>query len=113
MSILNWYGQVCSFGIVGRIFCVSPIHMLLYCSSLDHCRVNTCPFQGSRTIRSEEAVLISLARFRPHIFKNKEPSKVLSDDASSTNSKLATVDVKFSDSEPSDESSSSSSSEED
>ena len=32
--------------------------------------VNTCPFQGSRTIRTEEAVLITLARFRPHIVWN-------------------------------------------
>jgi hypothetical protein len=27
--------------------------------------VNICPFQGSRTIRSEEAVLIGLAKFSP------------------------------------------------
>ena len=31
--------------------------------------VNTCPNQGSRTIRSEEAILISMARFQPHINK--------------------------------------------
>ncbi|TDH72201.1 hypothetical protein CCR75_001025 [Bremia lactucae] len=30
--------------------------------------VNTCPEQGSRTIRSEEALLISLAALRPHLF---------------------------------------------
>ncbi|KAG6596144.1 uncharacterized protein IUM83_18646 [Phytophthora cinnamomi] len=29
--------------------------------------VNTCPEQGSRTIRSEEALLISLAALRPHV----------------------------------------------
>ena len=29
--------------------------------------VNTCPEQGSRTIRLEEALLVSLAAFRPHI----------------------------------------------
>lgn len=29
--------------------------------------VNTCPSQGSRTIRTEEAVLISLARLAPLI----------------------------------------------
>lgn len=29
--------------------------------------VNTCPNQGSRTIRTEEAVLISLATLRPHL----------------------------------------------
>lgn len=38
--------------------------------------VNTCPFQGSRTIRTEEAVLISLARLRPFILKNKESDEV-------------------------------------
>ncbi|CAB9518986.1 Putative methyltransferase C9orf114 [Seminavis robusta] len=29
--------------------------------------VNICPFQGSRTIRTEEAVLIGLAKFSPHL----------------------------------------------
>jgi predicted SPOUT superfamily RNA methylase MTH1 len=29
--------------------------------------VNTCPSQGSRTIRTEEAILISLASLRPQI----------------------------------------------
>ena len=29
--------------------------------------VNTCPGQGSGTIRTEEAILISMAAFRPHI----------------------------------------------
>lgn len=29
--------------------------------------LNTCPLQGSRTIRTEEAVLISLAALRPKI----------------------------------------------
>lgn len=33
--------------------------------------VNTCPGQGSRTIRTEEAVLITLARLRPHILANR------------------------------------------
>ncbi|CAH0487269.1 unnamed protein product [Peronospora farinosa] len=31
--------------------------------------VNTCPEQGSRTIRSEEALLISLAALRPHVIR--------------------------------------------
>jgi predicted SPOUT superfamily RNA methylase MTH1 len=31
--------------------------------------VNTCPAQGSRTIRTEEALLISLAALRPHMIK--------------------------------------------
>ncbi|XP_062507487.1 putative methyltransferase C9orf114 [Corticium candelabrum] len=31
--------------------------------------VNTCPNQGSRTIRTEEALLISMSAFRPHIDK--------------------------------------------
>jgi len=30
--------------------------------------VNTCPYQGSRTIRTEEAIWVSLARLRPHLF---------------------------------------------
>lgn len=40
--------------------------------SLFNMWVNTCPFQGSRTIRTEEAVLLSLARLRPYIARNKE-----------------------------------------
>ena len=31
-------------------------------------RVNTCPYQGSRTIRTEEAIWLSLPRLRPHLF---------------------------------------------
>ena len=31
-----------------------------------------CPFQGSRTIRTEEAVLISLAKLSPHLAANSE-----------------------------------------
>lgn len=33
--------------------------------------VNTCPGQGSRTIRTEEAVLITLARMRAHVLRNQ------------------------------------------
>ena len=33
---------------------------------------NTCPGQGSRTIRTEEAVLITLARLRQHVLTNGE-----------------------------------------
>ena len=35
--------------------------------------VNICPYQGSRTIRSEEAVFITLARLSPFIVKNANP----------------------------------------
>lgn len=34
--------------------------------------VNTIPYQGSRTVRTEEAVMISLARFSPFLAKNIE-----------------------------------------
>ncbi|KFU90636.1 Uncharacterized protein C9orf114, partial [Chaetura pelagica] len=36
--------------------------------------LNTCPSQGSRTIRTEEALLISLSALRPHINKAVTPS---------------------------------------
>lgn len=36
-------------------------------SSLFDMYVNTCPGQGSRTIRSEEAILISMARFQQYV----------------------------------------------
>ena len=33
-------------------------------------RVNVCPYQGSRTIRTEDAVLIALSRLSPFIANN-------------------------------------------
>ncbi|XP_028394946.1 putative methyltransferase C9orf114 homolog [Dendronephthya gigantea] len=36
-------------------------------SSLFHHYINTCPEQGSRTIRTEEALLITMSALRPHI----------------------------------------------
>ena len=35
--------------------------------SLFHCYLNICPNQGTRTIRTEEAVLITLARLSPEL----------------------------------------------
>lgn len=78
--------------------------------------VNVCPFQGSRTIRTEEAVLLSLAKFSPLLAANIEvPPAVRSgpasdgtiikgdtnEDAGMTNAEL----VNFSDDGVSDESS--------
>mmetsp|Transcript_11384 Transcript_11384/g.24988 ORF Transcript_11384/g.24988 Transcript_11384/m.24988 type:complete len:165 (+) Transcript_11384:704-1198(+) len=40
------------------------------CGKLFDMWTNICPWQGSRTIRTEEAVLIALARFRPYIASN-------------------------------------------
>ena len=66
--------------------------------------LNTCPFQGSRTIRTEEAVMITLATLSLPLSKsaNDKPPEpaVRSHDEP----------IEFSDDEPSDESSSSSSS---
>ena len=59
--------------------------------------VNTCPYQGSRTIRTEEAVLISLCRLSPHLAANNV-------DMARTVTK-ETQAIEFSDDEPSDESS--------
>jgi|AntRauTorckE5430_2_1112549.scaffolds.fasta_scaffold35486_2 hypothetical protein len=63
--------------------------------------VNVCEFQGSRTIRTEEAVLISLARLRPFLF-----SKSKTDGKKKTEKIELSATVEFSDEEPSDESSS-------
>mmetsp|Transcript_11618 Transcript_11618/g.15136 ORF Transcript_11618/g.15136 Transcript_11618/m.15136 type:complete len:418 (-) Transcript_11618:75-1328(-) len=62
--------------------------------------VNTCPFQGSRTIRTEEAVLISLARLRPFIAKNNEVHP-----KDSTSMQKVDTNITFSDSASSEESS--------
>ncbi len=65
--------------------------------------VNICPYQDSRTIRSEEAVFIALARLSPFITKNANPG---------TQSKggkkgpvVKTEDMEFSDKAVSDENS--------
>jgi predicted SPOUT superfamily RNA methylase MTH1 len=62
--------------------------------------VNTCPFQGSRTIRTEEAVMVSLARFSPYLAQNREKKEEQGGDGSAQN----TEPVAFSDNELSDES---------
>jgi hypothetical protein len=64
--------------------------------------VNVCEFQGSRTIRTEEAVLISLARLRPFLFAKSNGS----DKKTKNEKKVLPATVDFSDNEPSDESSS-------
>lgn len=69
--------------------------------SLFNLWVNTCPFQGSRTVRTEEAVMISLARLRPFIAENTE-----SKDAHKPKKTKAPIEVEFSDDASSEESSS-------
>ena len=61
-------------------------------------RLNTCPFQGSRTIRTEEAVLISLSQLSSPLAKSARTS---------AKSQEVAQKVEFSDDEPSEESSSS------
>lgn len=61
--------------------------------------VNVCQFQGSRTIRTEEALLISLARLRPFLFSIPIESK-------KKERKNLPTTVDFSDDEVSEESSS-------
>jgi hypothetical protein len=58
-------------------------------------RLNTCPYQGSRTIRTEEAVLISLAALSTPIAKSSRD----------TEKEVIKPEVEFSDESPSDESS--------
>ncbi len=65
--------------------------------------VNVCQFQGSRTIRTEEAVLISLARLRPILFSKQLTKKKAS--AQSKNSDKPAPAIDFSDESMSDESS--------
>ena len=64
--------------------------------------VNVCPYQGSRTIRSEEAVFITLARMSPYIAKNGMSSESAKKVKQSVKK---TEDVEFSDEEVSEESS--------
>ena len=74
-------------------------------------RVNVCPFQGSRTIRTEEAVLISLAKFSPHLAASGETKGSGTKNESRKTQDQITPVVEFSDGGVSDESSESSDSE--
>mmetsp|Transcript_21562 Transcript_21562/g.45348 ORF Transcript_21562/g.45348 Transcript_21562/m.45348 type:complete len:525 (-) Transcript_21562:147-1721(-) len=67
--------------------------------------VNICPYQGSRTIRTEEALFIALARFSQYISKNCQ--NPVSDSKKSKQAKeiVKTEDVEFSDASVSEESS--------
>ncbi len=65
--------------------------------------VNICPYQGSRTIRSEEAVFIALARLSPFIAKNANPGTQPKGGKKGPVAK--TEDVKFSNKVVSDENS--------
>ena len=67
-----------------------------------------CPFQGSRTIRTEEAVLISLARLSPFLASNEEVSPKRNGTGQETNASEEETEEEsdgFSDEDPSDESS--------
>jgi len=64
--------------------------------------LNTCPFQGSRTIRTEEAVMISLAQLSSPLIKSARFTEMKQPEEE------VITNVEFSDDSPSDESSSSS-----
>ena len=67
-------------------------------------RVNVCPFQGSRTIRTEEAVLISLAKFSPYLAASGD-TKIPSKSSGAVKECNAPPVVEFSDGRVSEESS--------
>mmetsp|Transcript_16089 Transcript_16089/g.30395 ORF Transcript_16089/g.30395 Transcript_16089/m.30395 type:complete len:478 (-) Transcript_16089:66-1499(-) len=64
--------------------------------------VNICQYQGSRTIRTEEALMISLAKLRPLMFSKHGPVDQKKSVRTENNLPPA---IDFSDEEPSDESS--------
>lgn len=75
--------------------------------------VNICEYQGSRTIRTEEAVMISLSRLCPYLFPINKESE--GDEVNPTTSLVPPKDIKsveFSDDAPSEEESSSGGNEE-
>ena len=68
--------------------------------------VNICPFQGSRTIRTEEAVMISLAKFSPLLMANEvTPQNTSANESEAAADDKETSVVEFSDAAPSEESS--------
>lgn len=70
--------------------------------------LNTCPFQGSRTIRTEEAVMISLAKISPFLIKSSHFKAEEFEDQGGGDEE----EEEFSDESPSDESSEEESSDE-
>ena len=67
--------------------------------------VNIAPYQGSRTIRTEEAVFITLSRLSPYIAKNGLTSEAEKASAIKQKAVVKTDDVEFSDEAISEESS--------
>lgn len=67
--------------------------------------VNIAPYQGSRTIRTEEAVFITLSRLSPYIAKNGLASETEKASQMKQKAVVKTDDVEFSDKDISDESS--------
>ncbi len=65
--------------------------------------VNICPYQGSRTIQSEEVVFITLTRLSPFIVKNANPGTQSKGGKKGPVAK--TEDMEFSDKAVSDENS--------
>jgi methyltransferase len=59
-------------GVAGLEECVDADESLLIGGNLTHTLfdkwVNICPYQGSRTIRTEEAILITLAKLSPQLW---------------------------------------------
>lgn len=67
--------------------------------------VNIAPYQGSRTIRTEEAVFITLSRLSPYIAKNGLASEAEKSSSTKQKAVVKTDDVEFSDGSISEESS--------
>jgi hypothetical protein len=109
-------------GIAGIEECVDADESLKISGSASHTMfdkwINVCPFQGSRTIRSEEAILITLAKLSPLLARTACSSKEgeteqvvsISDDLQNKKIQMETkgeqdLKIKFSDSDVSEESS--------
>jgi hypothetical protein len=89
-------------GVAGLEECVNADESIALtgsqCSQLFDHWVNICPYQGSRTIRTEEAVWIALAKYSPLLAKASEAKTI------KTTPVVVTTLAEFSD-EPSEESS--------
>mmetsp|Transcript_13428 Transcript_13428/g.31614 ORF Transcript_13428/g.31614 Transcript_13428/m.31614 type:complete len:500 (+) Transcript_13428:163-1662(+) len=67
--------------------------------------LNTCPFQGSRTIRTEEAVMISLAKVNPFLIKSSHDKAIEFEDQEDEDEEQDSSDGSLSDESSDDESS--------
>jgi predicted SPOUT superfamily RNA methylase MTH1 len=86
-------------GVAGIEECVDADESIMISGSKSHTMfdqwVNICPFQGSRTIRTEEAVMITLAKLGSMLSSNASNGALNTDETPSSNRRKEETNVKI------------------